>query len=75
MEYVLTDIWKGQMCNAKLLKKIPGRQSTTTFLLHLDTLYPDSYAVSGDFTYKIFFLQNPSARLLSVSLIFKAIFI
>ncbi|XP_032879048.1 gamma-tubulin complex component 3 isoform X2 [Amblyraja radiata] len=23
MEYVLTDIWKGQMCNAKLLKKIP----------------------------------------------------
>ncbi|XP_067890261.1 gamma-tubulin complex component 3 isoform X1 [Heterodontus francisci] len=23
MEYVLTDIWKGQMCNAKLLKSIP----------------------------------------------------
>ncbi|XP_038673951.1 gamma-tubulin complex component 3 isoform X1 [Scyliorhinus canicula] len=23
MEYVLTDIWKGQMCHAKLLKKIP----------------------------------------------------
>ncbi|XP_078259128.1 gamma-tubulin complex component 3 isoform X2 [Rhinoraja longicauda] len=23
MEYVLTDIWKGQMCNAKLLKNIP----------------------------------------------------
>ncbi|XP_006003777.1 gamma-tubulin complex component 3 [Latimeria chalumnae] len=23
MEYILTDIWKGQMCNAKLLKSIP----------------------------------------------------
>uniref|UniRef100_A0A4W3IZB7 Tubulin gamma complex component 3 n=1 Tax=Callorhinchus milii TaxID=7868 RepID=A0A4W3IZB7_CALMI len=23
MEYVLTDIWKGQMCNSKLLKSIP----------------------------------------------------
>lgn len=24
MEYTLTDIWKGQMCNAKLLKTMPG---------------------------------------------------
>lgn len=24
MEYILTDIWKGQMCNAKLLKSMPG---------------------------------------------------
>ncbi|KAG2456430.1 gamma-tubulin complex component 3 [Polypterus senegalus] len=23
MEYILTDIWKGQMCNAKLLKRMP----------------------------------------------------
>uniref|UniRef100_A0A8P4GQ83 Tubulin gamma complex component 3 n=1 Tax=Dicentrarchus labrax TaxID=13489 RepID=A0A8P4GQ83_DICLA len=25
MEYTLTDIWKGQMCNAKLLKTMPGQ--------------------------------------------------
>ncbi|KAK1802838.1 hypothetical protein P4O66_021376 [Electrophorus voltai] len=24
MEYILTDIWKSQMCNAKLLKSMPG---------------------------------------------------
>lgn len=24
MEYTLTDIWKGHMCNAKLLKTMPG---------------------------------------------------
>lgn len=28
MEYILTDIWKGQMCNAKLLKSMPGECST-----------------------------------------------
>ena len=26
MEYILTDIWKGHMCNAKLLKSIPGER-------------------------------------------------
>ncbi|KAG8452117.1 hypothetical protein GDO86_004057 [Hymenochirus boettgeri] len=25
MEYILTDIWKGHMCNAKLLKSMPGK--------------------------------------------------
>lgn len=25
MEYILTDIWKGHMCNAKLLKNMPGK--------------------------------------------------
>lgn len=28
MEYTLTDIWKGQMCNAKLLKSMPGTKIT-----------------------------------------------
>ena len=27
MEYILTDIWKGQMCNAKLLKSMPGENA------------------------------------------------
>lgn len=27
MEYILTDIWKGHMCNAKLLKSMPGERS------------------------------------------------
>lgn len=26
MEYILTDIWKSQMCNAKLLKSMPGER-------------------------------------------------
>lgn len=26
MEYILTDIWKGHMCNAKLLKSMPGER-------------------------------------------------
>lgn len=30
MEYTLTDIWKGQMCNAKLLKTMPGMLHTHT---------------------------------------------
>lgn len=29
MEYTLTDIWKGQMCNAKLLKTMPGTYAYT----------------------------------------------
>lgn len=41
MEYTLTDIWKGQMCNAKLLKTMPG-MLTLNMLVHgcvwMDTL-------------------------------------
>lgn len=32
MEYTLTDIWKGQMCNAKLLKTMPGTETDLFFI-------------------------------------------
>lgn len=35
MEYILTDIRKGHMCNAKLLRNMPGRPCRWPVATHL----------------------------------------
>lgn len=47
MEYILTDIWKGHMCNAKLLKTMPGKGKALKRLRH-KPLFSD-YSSLGSF--------------------------
>lgn len=56
MEYTLTDIWKGQMCNAKLLKTMPGTNTHTHISFKFYHCFPKHFVfiqvMSLPFCYK-----------------------
>lgn len=56
MEYTLTDIWKGQMCNAKLLKTMPG------------TLFLDKCQNLQEHDAKVFIIDTPDIAVFHVNI-------
>lgn len=77
MEYTLTDIWKGQMCNGKLLKTMPGTWIninvyvfTFFFLPCLSALICESINFMWDV---VFFPQTLKALFCTVAICLQAV--